>query len=75
MSEYKAFKVELSDKIAHVQINRPEKLNAMNADFWSEIRDIFAWVEATPEVIKEFDRRTLINENVLRHLIINKEGE
>lgn len=50
MSEYKAFKVELSDKIAHVQINRPEKLNAMNADFWSEIRDVFAWVEATPEV-------------------------
>ena len=50
MSDYKAFKVELSDKIAHVQINRPEKLNAMNADFWSEIRDIFAWVEATPEV-------------------------
>lgn len=33
------------------------------------------YVEATPEAIKEFDRRTLINENVLRHLIINKEGE
>lgn len=50
MSDYKAFKVELNDKIAHVQINRPEKLNAMNADFWSEIRDIFAWIEETPEV-------------------------
>lgn len=50
MTDYKAFNVELNDKIAHVQINRPEKVNAMNADFWSEIRDIFAWIEATPEV-------------------------
>lgn len=50
MSDYKAFKVELNDKVAHVQINRPDKINAMNADFWSEIRDIFAWIEETPEV-------------------------
>ena len=50
MIDYKAFKVELNDKIAHVQINRPEKVNAMNADFWSEIRDIFAWIEDTAEV-------------------------
>ncbi|HZJ93779.1 MAG TPA: crotonase/enoyl-CoA hydratase family protein, partial [Thiopseudomonas sp.] len=26
------------------------KINAMNADFWSEMRDIFAWIEDTPEV-------------------------
>lgn len=50
MSDYNAFKVELNDKIAHVQINRADKINAMNADFWSEIRDIFAWIEDTPEV-------------------------
>ncbi|NLJ11906.1 crotonase/enoyl-CoA hydratase family protein [Denitrificimonas caeni] len=50
MSEYSAFTVELNDNVAHVQINRPEKINAMNAEFWSEIRDIFAWVEETPEV-------------------------
>ena len=50
MSDYKAFNVELNDKVAHVQINRPDKINAMNADFWSEIRDIFAWIEDTPEV-------------------------
>jgi len=31
-------------------------------------------VEAKHETIKEFDRKVLINENVLRHLII-KEGE
>lgn len=50
MTEYKAFRVELADKIAHVQINRPEKLNAMNADFWTEIIDIFQWADDTDEV-------------------------
>ena len=32
-------------------------------------------VEANHGTIKEFDRKILINENVLRHLIIKKEGE
>ncbi|MBE7374687.1 crotonase/enoyl-CoA hydratase family protein [Pseudomonas lopnurensis] len=50
MTEYKAFRVELADKIAQVVINRPEKINAMNADFWSEIIDIFDWIDATDEV-------------------------
>jgi enoyl-CoA hydratase len=50
VSEYKAFRVELADKIAVVTINRPEKVNAMNADFWTEIIDIFRWVDATDEV-------------------------
>lgn len=31
-------------------------------------------VEASSEAIKEFDRKALIDENILRHLII-KEGE
>ncbi|MBO3275525.1 crotonase/enoyl-CoA hydratase family protein [Pseudomonas schmalbachii] len=50
MSEYKAFRVELSDKIAHVTINRPDKANSMNADFWTEIIDIFRWADETDEV-------------------------
>ncbi len=50
MSDYSAFKVELTDHIAHVQIHRPHKLNAMSAEFWSEIIDIFKWVEDTDEV-------------------------
>ena len=32
-------------------------------------------VESKPAAVKEFDRKVLINENVLRHLIIKKEGE
>ncbi len=31
-------------------------------------------VEATNSVIKEFDRKCLINENILRHLVIKIEG-
>ncbi|AKA80654.1 MULTISPECIES: crotonase/enoyl-CoA hydratase family protein [Pseudomonas] len=50
MSEYQAFVVELNGNVAHVQINRPEKINAMNAAFWSEIIEIFQWVEDTDAV-------------------------
>ena len=50
MTEYQAFRVELKDKIAHVAINRPNKVNAMNAAFWSEIVDVFRWVDDTDEV-------------------------
>ena len=32
-------------------------------------------VEADNKTIKEFDRKVLINENILRHLIIKIEGE
>lgn len=49
MTDYTAFKVELSNHIAHVQINRPEKINAMNAAFWSEIVEIFQWIDDTDE--------------------------
>lgn len=50
MSQYSAFSVELADNIAHVQINRPEKINSMNAAFWNEIVEIFQWVDDTDEV-------------------------
>ncbi len=50
MTEYSAFKVELTDNIAHVQINRPEKINAMNAAFWEEIISVFQWIDDTDAV-------------------------
>ncbi|WP_278409236.1 crotonase/enoyl-CoA hydratase family protein [Pseudomonas rhodesiae] len=50
MSEYQAFVVELNGNVAHVQINRPEKINAMNAAFWTEIIDIFQWIDDTDAV-------------------------
>jgi enoyl-CoA hydratase len=50
VSDYKAFNVELADKVAHVAINRPDKINAMNADFWSEIIRIFRWIDETDSI-------------------------
>ncbi|VVN20038.1 Short-chain-enoyl-CoA hydratase [Pseudomonas fluorescens] len=50
MTEYTAFTVELTENIAHVQINRPEKINAMNAAFWQEIIEIFQWIDDTDAV-------------------------
>ena len=45
MHEYQAFRVEVTDQVAHVAINRPEKFNAMNEAFWSEIVAIFRWID------------------------------
>lgn len=39
---YKTLSVDIQDKIAHVQLSRPDKFNTMNLDFWHEL----------PEVIK-----------------------
>lgn len=50
MTVYTAFTVELTENIAHVQINRPEKINAMNAAFWQEIIEIFQWIDDTDAV-------------------------
>lgn len=50
MGQYQAFRVELQEKIAHVVIDRPDKINAMNAAFWTEIIDIFRWADETDEV-------------------------
>lgn len=50
MTHYTAFNVELTDSIAHVQINRPEKVNAMNAAFWDELPAIFQWIDDTEAV-------------------------
>jgi enoyl-CoA hydratase len=41
MPDYQAFTVEIQNHIAHVQIDRADKANAMNAAFWTEIVDIF----------------------------------
>ena len=50
VTEYQAFRVELKGGIAHVAINRPDKVNAMNAAFWREIVEIFRWIDDTDEV-------------------------
>ena len=34
---YNALKVEIAEKIAHIQLNRPDAYNSMNIDFWKEL--------------------------------------
>lgn len=48
--DYKFFTVEVVDKVAQVEMNRPAKLNAMGESFWQEIPQIFAWADSEPSV-------------------------
>lgn len=43
---YKAMTVDIHQKIAHIQLNRPDALNTMNLDFWREF----------PNVVEELDK-------------------
>jgi enoyl-CoA hydratase/carnithine racemase len=36
--------------VARINLNRPDKANAMNAPMWQEIRTAMQWVDATPSV-------------------------
>jgi len=49
-SRYKLIKVEKDDKIAVFTLNRPEALNAINAELHTELEDIFADVAQDNEV-------------------------
>ena len=42
---YQNFDVQLADHIAHVRLNRPDKRNAMDPNFWREL----------PEIIQDID--------------------
>jgi enoyl-CoA hydratase/carnithine racemase len=39
----------LSDHVAQITLNRPDKANAMNAAMWREIREAMRWVDSTAE--------------------------
>ena len=50
MPEFKTLLVEQTGKVAHIRINRPEKINAMNRDFWAEMIEVFGWVDETDSI-------------------------
>jgi len=42
---YKSFDVSIADNIAHITLSRPEKRNAMSADFWTNL----------PKIVEDID--------------------
>lgn len=42
---YEAFKVTIEDKVAHIQMSRPEAMNTMNKAFWNELPDIVRTID------------------------------
>ena len=50
MSSYKFFEKEIKGKVVTVTLNRPEKRNAMNWDFWSEMPKLMREIEDDPAV-------------------------
>ena len=47
---YEAFKVDIQNNIAHVVINRPEKVNSLHQKAWDEMKEIFEGLSDNPEV-------------------------
>lgn len=46
---YETLTVSLTDHIATIRLNRPNKANAMNLAMWHELRRAFQWVDTTPQ--------------------------
>lgn len=42
--------LELADHVALVELNRPDKANAMNAAMWRELEECFRWCDREPAV-------------------------
>jgi enoyl-CoA hydratase len=50
MPDFETLTISVADQIATVRLNRPEKLNAMNAAMWNDLRSVFRYIDATPEI-------------------------
>ncbi|WP_343730015.1 crotonase/enoyl-CoA hydratase family protein [Duganella sp.] len=50
MSSFETLTLSIENHVATVRLNRPEKLNAMNAAMWHDIRAAFRHVDETPEI-------------------------
>ena len=46
--DFETLAVTLDGPVAVVRLNRPDKVNAMNAAMWQDIRRAFEWVDQTP---------------------------
>ncbi|MBB1476358.1 crotonase/enoyl-CoA hydratase family protein [Shewanella sp. SG41-3] len=58
--EYNTLTVNISNKVAHIVLNRPDSLNSMNVDFWHEF----------PRVIDDIN-----NKSAARAIVISSTGK
>lgn len=47
---YNCFKVEIDNRIAHIQLDRPQQMNAMDQNFWHELPECVRAIDASGEV-------------------------
>ena len=50
MPKFETLTISSENRVANIQLNRPKKANAINATMWQEIKDVFDWVDESPEV-------------------------
>jgi enoyl-CoA hydratase/carnithine racemase len=62
--QYSCFDVSLKDHVLEVVLNRPSKLNTMNAEFFAESRQIFEAASLDDNV-----RCVLLHANVRKRLV------
>ena len=58
--KFECFKISIKDKIAHILLNRPEKMKSMPPSFWSDL----------PKIINEIDHEALA-----RVIVISSTGK
>ena len=58
--KFECFKIDIQDKIAHIILNRPEKMNSLPVSFWSDL----------PRIINEIDYDALA-----RVIVISSTGK
>lgn len=47
---YETMDLEITDKVAHLRLNRPDALNTLVMAFWQEIVDVFAGIEGRGDI-------------------------
>jgi enoyl-CoA hydratase len=57
---YTCFDLEITDKVAHLRLNRPDELNSMVPAFWREL----------PQIVREID-----DEGAARVLVVSSTGK
>ena len=43
--KFECFDLSIKDNVAHLILNRPEKMNSMIPDFWTELPEIISTVD------------------------------